>query len=241
LEAQGDHFHGKEEDLGDGLKAYVVRPSHPNRCGLISFQDIYRYDSARNKGVADQFAQAGFTVVHVDWIGENYFQGDKANLFEWVRGFPFADLKPKLSDNIIPYLKKSGVTKLAVCGYCWGCLNAFQACGDPDLRSELCAAVNFHPSLRLNEAFGGHPEANDLAERVTVPQLFVAAGNDPDFVGPEGSVMKILQRTTKSKGVVMADMRHGFVIRGDVNQEDVRQGVKASLELAIEFIKENMG
>ena len=238
LEAQPGTYNGTVEDLGHGLQAYVVKPAEPTGYGLISFQDIFQYDSARCKGVADQFAEAGFAVVHVDFVGANVYTDDQ-DLFAWVRARSYADhFKAKLVSTVIPYMKeKLGVDKIVATGFCWGCYIAFQACADPDVKDSILATALFHPTLQLNGAFDKDPESKDIAENVTCPTLFVAAGNDPDFVGPDGSITKLLQKTCpSSKGVVMKDMQHGFVIRGDVSDPAVKRDVKAACELAIDFL-----
>lgn len=243
LEEQCGSFNGKVEDLGDGLKAYVVQPVKPTGFGIISFQDIYQYDSARSKAVADQFAEAGFAVVHVNFTEDNFYAGEfDAKFYVWVREHSYADfIKPKLVSTVIPYLKDTlGIQKISAIGFCWGSYIAFQACADPDVNDSIVASALFHPTLGLNQAFDKDPESKDIAEHVNIPSLFVPAGNDPDFLGPEGPVMKILKmKCPSSKSIVMKDMSHGFVIRGDVSNPAVKRDVKEAIELATSFLKEH--
>jgi dienelactone hydrolase len=242
LEAQPGSYNGREEDIGNGVMAYVVEPKTTCIGGLLSFQDIYAYDSARTKGVADQFAEFGFTVVHVNYIGSDVYTNDQ-NLFEWVKAHSYADLiKPRLVETVIPYLKgKVGDLKIGAVGFCWGCYIAFQACADPDVKEFISATSLFHPTLQLNGAFDNDPECNDVAEHVTCPTLFVPAGNDPEFLGQDGSVMKILQKSCgSSQSIVMPDMKHGFVNRGDISEPDVKRDVQATLERAMNFLSEHL-
>ena len=242
LETQPGAYKGREEDIGNGVMAYVVEPTSTCIGGLISFQDIYTYDSARCKGVADQFAEVGFTVVHVNFVGTDIYTDDQ-DLFEWVRAHSYSDfVKPRLTETVIPYLKgKVGNLKIGAVGFCWGCYIAFQACADPDVKETISATALFHPTLQLNRAFEKHPECNDVAELVTCPTLFVPAGNDPEFLGPDGSVMKILQKTCESsQSIVMPAMKHGFVNRGDISEADVKRDVQATLERAMNFLTEHM-
>jgi dienelactone hydrolase len=244
LEAQPGSYNGKEEDLGNGVKAYVVHPPTSSTCrgGLISFPDIFPYDSARCKGVADQFAAAGFVVVHVDFVGADVYTDDQ-NLFEWVQARSYVDfIRPRLTETVIPYLNEQvGERKIGAIGFCWGCYIAFQACADPDVKDTITATALFHPTLKLNAAFGKDPESLDIAEHVTCPTLFVPAGNDPAFLGPDGSVMQLLQKTCpSSQSVVMTEMMHGFVNRGDIADPAVKRDVQATLELAMTFLIEHM-
>jgi dienelactone hydrolase len=244
LEEQPGSYSGQEEDIGNGVKAYVVKPQGAVKGGIISFPDIFLYDSARNKGVADQFAEAGFVVVHVDFVGPTDVYTDDQNLMDWVRARSYADfIKPRLMESVIPYLKGlvGDDKKIGAVGFCWGCYIAFQACADPDVKDTIVATALFHPTLQLNGAFDKDPESKDIAEHVTCPTLFVPAGNDPEFLGPNGPVMQILQATCpSSKSVVMPEMKHGFVGRGDILDPAVKRDVQATLELAISFLTENM-
>jgi dienelactone hydrolase len=247
LEAQPGSYLGREVDLGNGLLAYVVQPpaatldkasSTTRKKGLISFQDIYRYDTARCKGVADQFALAGYVVVHVDFVGTDEYSNDQ-NLLEWVKERSFADfIKPKLLSTVIPYLKNThGVETIVATGFCWGSYLALQAAADSDVRDDITATAHFHPALKLNTAFDANdPECLEIAPLVSSPTLLVPAGNDPDFLGPNGSIMALLQKKNPdSRSVVMKDMKHGFVIRGDISDPLVKRDVQGALQLAIEF------
>jgi len=262
LETQRETYAGSVTDLGDGLQAYVVLPPPSSSSsagnsstttptgGIISFQDIYAYDSARAWSVADQLAVlTGCVVVHVDFTQDAPFSpATSMDLKTWVRERPYDTfIRPKLVRTVIPYLQKQlGVNaqKLAAVGFCWGSYLALQAtCADPEMPI-LAAAVHFHPSLKLHGFFDEtDPECNNIARGVVdkTPQLLIAAGNDPDFVGPEGSVIKILQaKCAASKAVVLKDQVHGFVNRGDVNDDTVKEGVKKAIELATGFLKEHL-
>ena len=83
-----------------------------------------------------------------------------------------------------------------------------------------------------------------LAESVKVPQLLLAAGDDPPFVKPNGSVHKILQGRAdigaKSNVVEFPDMNHGWVHRGDLAVPATKTAVMKSWhDLALPFIKAN--
>jgi len=230
------------------VSAYIAKPETPNSIGIISFQDIYAYDSARHLQCADNFAVLGFTVVHVDFTGKTgYFQAEPslAEIGKWAKTFPYpTKIAPKVK-AAIDYLKKSfGITKVAAIGYCWGCFNVFQACAafSDAGPGTIQAAALFHPSLVLNQFFGGKADSTDLAASIVAPQLFVACGNDPDFVKPGGATVEALTKgkSPNSMAVLMADMQHGFVNRGDVGDENVKRDVKKAIEMAAEFFGEQL-
>ena len=58
-------------------------------------------------------------------------------------------------------------------GFCWGCWVNWKASGTYN----VSAAVNCHPSTRIEGALGG--SELDLAKSVKCPQLVQPAGNDP--------------------------------------------------------------
>lgn len=245
---------GKEVDLAPGVKAYVVTPPEgvtANGYGIVSIPDIYQYNAGRTKGFMDQFALGGYSVVHLDVAGDNYYGADFIfdTFKDWVIQYPYPSvLKTKIHDVIIPYLKNEcGATKIAAFGFCWGAHIVIQMASDPDLTSgnpPLTAAAMFHPSLQVNGIFGGHPESLDLAAKVTVPLLVTPAGNDPAYVGPDGALLTTLHesstRAKESKSVVFADMQHGYTIRGDAKDPNVARDVKATIELALEFFNEKL-
>jgi dienelactone hydrolase len=244
---------GKVVDLSQDVKAYVVRPpeGQANGYGIISIPDIYHFSAGRNKGFMDQFALGGYAVVHLDVAGDDCFGQDDSmdNFQEWVHKYPYPSvLKPKIKDVVIPYLKNElGATKIAALGFCWGCHVVIQMASDSDITSgnpPLTAAAMFHPSLQVNGMFGGHPESLDHAAKVTIPVVMVPTGNDPPFVGPEGSVLAKFResstRANESKSVPFPDMQHGFTIRGDGNDPNVKRDVQAAIQLALEFLNEKL-
>lgn len=234
---------GKVVDIANGVSAYIAKPETSNGIGIISFQDIYAYDSARHLQCADNFAALGYSVVHVDFTGPDYYQVelDMELLGKWVQTFPYSEkIAPKIQ-AAIDYLKSEfNITKVAACGYCWGCYNIFQACA---AGSGIQATALFHPSLILNQFVdGGKEDATDLAVKISAPQLFIACANDPDFVKPGGATIKTLveSKSPKSKAVLMADMQHGFVNRGDVEDEMVQRDVKNAISMASKFFQEQL-
>jgi dienelactone hydrolase len=89
-------------------------------------------------------------------------------------------------------------------------------------------------------AFGGPPDCTDLTSKITTPIYLMSCANDPPFVKPGGStITKLLQTSPRSKGYEFATMQHGFVNRGDVdNDETVRANVKMAIEMTSEFFRE---
>jgi dienelactone hydrolase len=247
------------------LQAYVVKAdpaaaesssaAASTRYGLISFQDIYEYNTGRALAVADQFASMGFTVVHVDFVtnDKSCKQGhlDMAQFVPWLEERKYGEfISPKLIHTVLPYLQSlldgadsNTTTKIGIIGFCWGGYNCLRAMADPDIHPLVGAAVLFHPAFAINQLLGLHPECLDVAESVStaVPALICSAGNDPKFGWPDGSLLQALQtRCPSTRGVHFDDMLHGWVIRGDVSDDNVREQVKRAIELAVAFLKEHL-
>uniref|UniRef100_A0A7S3LF62 Dienelactone hydrolase domain-containing protein n=1 Tax=Amphora coffeiformis TaxID=265554 RepID=A0A7S3LF62_9STRA len=236
---------GQITDLGDGVEAYIVKGNETNSHCLLSFQDIFAFNSARHFPVVDQFATAGFTVVHVNFLQDDYYQGDFTDFPDWIRNHAYDKvIQAKLQQTVLPYISTTlDFSKVGTIGFCYGSYMSFMAAADDTVASLLAAGVGFHPSHK------GHtfvdpkdPECNIPAKAVKMPQLLVAAGNDPDFVKPEGSLIKTLHtsHSPSSKAVVFDNMSHGWVNRGDVADPAVQEGVKTAIELAVSFLKKHM-
>ncbi|KAL3671243.1 hypothetical protein V7S43_003182 [Phytophthora oleae] len=61
------------------------------------------------------------------------------------------------------------------------------------LRKPTLSYVSFHPTWLVENILKGDGAVDKLAAAVKVPQLLMAAGDDPDFVKPGGSVDKIIK------------------------------------------------
>jgi dienelactone hydrolase len=93
----------------------------------------------------------------------------------------------------------------------------------------------------FGQPFGGlPPTAPTLTSKITTPIYLISCANDPPFVKPGGStITELLQTSPRSKAYEFATMQHGFVNRGDVdNDETVRANVKLAIEMTSEFFLE---
>lgn len=80
---------------------------------------------------------------------------------------------------------------------------------DDELKSKFVCGVNCHPSLGLEGFFDRDPAA--LADKVTVPQLLLSSGNEPEYARAGGAVEnKLKANKTTVKVVDFGDMKHGW-------------------------------
>ena len=227
--------------LPTGMQAYVSGKKDSERA-VVVIHDIFGVGSlGRTKAICDQLAGKGFFVVFPDlYRGKAACPLDPSwdDIKEFTPKFPSETVVQDLHNLVAPYIKSQGIERIGLIGFCWGCWIGFNASGQG---TPFRCAVNCHPSVVLETLFGRTVEA--LTEKVTIPQLLLSAGNDPDFVQAGGKVIEILQSKPgmgpKCKVVGFPRMAHGWVNRGDVSQEDVFEDVKKALGLAMDFLTAN--
>mmetsp|Transcript_49910 Transcript_49910/g.86919 ORF Transcript_49910/g.86919 Transcript_49910/m.86919 type:complete len:131 (+) Transcript_49910:3-395(+) len=122
-------------------------------------------------------------------------------------------------------------------GYCWGCWLCCHASASS--KSIVCGVLP-HPSLGLEEAFGGSPAA--LASTVQCPMIFMPAGNDPPIYLPSGDVFKAVKAThAATEAMPFPEMSHGWIPRGDVSDTKVKEGVEKAVATMIDYLAKHLG
>ncbi|KAG2533095.1 hypothetical protein JM18_000162 [Phytophthora kernoviae] len=219
---------------------YVTGPA-TSKAGVLAFPDIYGLDSGRTKADADTLGKLGYAVVVVDLTDGDYLENTDT-LVDWFKKYTFEQqFGPRIQDAI-NYLKtEAGAERLISYGMCWGSWVGATQTTQPD--PVVLGHVSFHPTWIVENILKGDGAVNNLAESVKVPQILMAAGDDPDFVKPEGSVDKILKARAdigaKSEVLLFADMNHGWVHRGDMNDPATKAAVMKAWHAAVKFIQTN--
>jgi dienelactone hydrolase len=233
------------ESTGAGetpVRLYTVGAEHKDNA-LVIITDIFGIDSGRHKAIADTFAEQGFCVVLVDAtlgapVAEDANVG--AVLGDWAKAHNWTNvLKPVFANAVIPHLASLGHAKFATLGFCWGVWVQFHALADGDVGKHIVAQICPHPSLQIEGFFGGKGES--LAANVNVPTLLLPAKGDPAFVKQGGDVALNLASRNVVVDVHEFQQQHGWVVRGDVSVEAVRDDVSKALDLAIAFAKKHAG
>lgn len=67
------------------------------------------------------------------------------------------------------------------------------------------------------------------------------AGNDPDDYRPQGQLFEAFKSNNNASEVSLDfnDMKHGWVPRGDLNEEGVSAGVQKAIDLMLSFFTKN--
>ncbi|RHY69197.1 hypothetical protein DYB38_007727 [Aphanomyces astaci] len=147
---------------------------------VLVFPDIYGPDSGRNKDNCVQLS-AFFKVALVD-VAPEYIDRAMIDFVEWFAARPFELLVAKIHNIVAHFQANHGVTTFGAVGYCWGAWIVAKCSADSS--TELSAGVSFHPSWRVEERYHGEGSGAKIAESITVPQLILTAGNDPNWLKP---------------------------------------------------------
>jgi dienelactone hydrolase len=217
---------------------YVAGPA-TSKAGILAFPDIYGLDSGRSKADADALGKIGYHVVLVDLTDGDYL-ADTSALVDWFKKYTFADNFSKRIADAVAYLKNDvGVERIGSYGYCWGSWVGATLTTQAD--PVVAGHVSFHPTWIVENILKGDGAVDKLAESVKVPQLLLAAGDDPDFVKPDGSVHKILAARAdigaQSDVLLFADQNHGWVHRGDLSNDATKQAVMKAWHAAVKFLQ----
>ncbi|KAG6614224.1 putative endo-1,3-1,4-beta glucanase [Phytophthora cinnamomi] len=217
---------------------FVTGPAKA-KAGVLSLPDIFGIDSGRTQQDAEALGQLGYAVVVVDAADGDYKTPDnKDDVLAWLNQYSFDNFAGARIADAIAYLQQeAGVESISSYGYCWGCyLGAAQsASANPVIKGH----VSFHPGWLVENMLHGPGSVEKLAERITVPQLLLSAGNDPDFVREGGSVEKILKAKVDigelSDVVDFPDVIHGWVNRGDLQDPTTKAAVMKAWHAAVKF------
>uniref|UniRef100_K3WXS1 Dienelactone hydrolase domain-containing protein n=1 Tax=Globisporangium ultimum (strain ATCC 200006 / CBS 805.95 / DAOM BR144) TaxID=431595 RepID=K3WXS1_GLOUD len=220
---------------------FVAQPNVTVKVGLLGFPDIFGLDSGRTKSDAEALAKLGYAIAVVDMADGDYLTPETmADLPNWRNKFTFDEVLAARVQDGIEYLRSEfDVESIATYGYCWGAwVNARQsALPDPIIKG----AVSFHPSWATENVFNGDGAVEKMVERISVPQVLMAAGNDPAFVRENGTVIQILagkpETSEYSKAIDFPDMAHGWVHRGNLSDPAVEAAVDKAWHEAIEFFR----
>ncbi|OQR89510.1 hypothetical protein ACHHYP_06249 [Achlya hypogyna] len=196
---------------------------------ILVVPDIYGPDSGRTKDNCAKLS-ATYKVALLDVVEDYFIDSDNVGekIMGWAQARPFSAILPKIQAAVIHLQANHGVTKFAAMGYCWGSWVIGKYATDES--SVLSAGVHCHPSWVLEQFFNGPGSGEKIADGLRSPVLFVAAGNDPDWVKPGGAVATTIAAKpfgARSKFVTFDKMVHGWMCRGDISIPEVAEGFRA--------------
>lgn len=165
------------------------------------------------------------------------------SLIYWVRENAWSNnVGPYLNKLVLPYLREElAATSIGIVNFCWGCYPTMKllAQQEPDIK----AAVGMHPSLKIFLLFPWDSPSK-LMKKVQVPTMWLAGGNDPGDIKAGGWADKLLAKKPELyKDTVFrtfAKMKHGWVNRGDLGEDDVCADYKTAINLSKDFFESHL-
>ncbi|KAJ3964625.1 Alpha/Beta hydrolase protein [Lentinula raphanica] len=222
------------------INTYVATPSqadYPKYKVLLYLTDIFGPQLVNNRLLADAYAANGIRTVVPD-----IFHGDPApadalkpdstwDLMSWIKAHGASSARPAI-DKVIEGLKNEGVTTFGVVGYCFGARFAF------DLAFEGIPKVVAiaHPSLvNVDE------DLKKYLNTSTAPLLINSCSIDPKFPAEAQALADSLFGDGKfAPGYKRAHWEgctHGFAVRGDVSNPQVKKGKEGAFKVTVEWMR----
>lgn len=216
---------GKIQQVND-LRSYVVGDLTVGGKYLVVFTDIYGLDLVNTQLVADQFAKhTGYTVVVPD-ILQNDIYDEKEDFMKWFSRHP-TELNQEITTKFIEAFKaeyKPSYT--AGIGYCFGAKYVVQHAVKG---GEFDVIAIAHPSFVDEEE----------VEKIDVPVIISASQIDQIFPLEKRTVTEeILVKNGATYQIdVFSHVSHGFTVRGDRSDENIRYAAEKALADQIAWFK----
>ncbi|KAJ7161846.1 dienelactone hydrolase family-domain-containing protein [Mycena crocata] len=208
---------GKTITIAD-VPTYLSEPPSGTTSGskkvVLYFSDVFGALFVNNQLIQDYFASHGFTVLGID-----YFLGDAYYLHTDEEGFDFMTWvgeKRKKADEITPkWLEEvrklyGSDTKYCAVGYCFGAPFVMNLGATDD----IMAAAFAHPGLLDENHF----------KNLKQPLLMSCA--ESDFTFPTDLRRRaediLVERKAQYEIQVFSGVEHGFAVRGDLANPDIR-------------------
>ncbi|TMW69536.1 hypothetical protein Poli38472_001692 [Pythium oligandrum] len=227
---------------------YITGPATA-KVGIISYPDVFGYDSGRSKLDADRLAQEeGYAVVVVDVTGGNYMGMDSTmdQGAVWLKARDFnRDIKSHVEDAIVYLKQEAQVQAICTYGYCFGAWVGARVTvnADPVLKGH----VSFHPSWIAELLLEGEGAVEKMTKGITIPQLLLAASNDPDFGRSKSDADRLAQE--EGYVVVVVDVTDGNYMSTEstvqeramcLKAQDFNQEIRPHVEDALAYLKQGV-
>jgi len=231
----------------DTVEVYQSQVKGSPSAAVIVCPDVWGWNGGRTRAIADALSDAGYVVVVPKLLTPAKDGGTDGDALaptaqfdmEWVKQFPWEVQKPKLA-AIVEYLKQQGITKAAMLGFCYGGHPSMWASAEwPDF---VTCGIVCHPSMQLEQfAFGG--DFLGLVKSVKAPFLIAPAGGDLPMYATDSDFATALAASAKGGDCLIKpypDMTHGWVPRGDLENEAVARDVELVMEDIFSFLAKHL-
>ncbi|KAI6102077.1 dienelactone hydrolase [Pisolithus sp. B1] len=239
---KGVHHEGTPEGKFEfirGVRCYVGTPSgeYNKEKAVLFLPDVFSIDLINAQLLVDNFARSGFKTIAIDYFNgdplqEDAFAGGKYDIPAWLAKHGNDQTRPNV-DKVISALKEQGVKDFGTTGYCFGARYGF------DLAFENISKVTVvsHPSLlEVPEDLQKYKKLSQaplLINSCTVDETFPRDSQaEADRILGNGEQFTETYRREYFEGCT-----HGFTLRGDLSQPEVKAGREGSFKASVLFFK----
>ncbi|KAH9840050.1 alpha/beta-hydrolase [Rhodofomes roseus] len=228
---------GTFEEFG-GVRSYVATPTvdYPKDKAILYLIDIFGIDLPNHQLLADDYAKNGFKVIVPDILYNDpapvdaLDAGSNWDFMAWLSKHGGETVLPVL-DKVIPALHASGITTIAILGFCYGARPAF----DLAFNNTVSVVVVSHPSLLKVpddiEKYKAVSKAPLLINSCEIDMMFPAdAQAATDKILGGGAFAPGYERT------YWEGCTHGFSVRGDLSDPKVKAGREGVFKASVEFL-----
>jgi len=202
--------------------------------------DIFGPQLINAQLLADDFAANGFKTIIPDYLNgdaaaaDALKPGSNFDLVKWIGNHTQAQTRPFL-DKVIDALKGQGIQTLGATGYCFGGRYVFDLAFDNIIK----AAVVSHPSLLQVpadlEKYLASSKAPLLINSCPIDQLFpLESSNKADELFGDGKFAPGYKRE------FWEGCTHGFAVRGDMTNPQVKAGKEGAFRAAVNWFNANL-
>ncbi|KIY44996.1 alpha/beta-hydrolase [Fistulina hepatica ATCC 64428] len=226
---------GKIEKI-NGVECYVASPEidYPKDKVVLFLPDVFGHLFINNQLVADSYALNGFKTVIPDYLNGDPIPpdamgpGNGFDINKWFVNHGKEQTRPTL-DKAIAGLREQGVTTFAASGYCYGGRYTF----DLAFENIIKVAVVAHPSLLQIPA-----DLEKYAASSFAPLLINSCETDQMFPQPaQAQADEILGSFAPGyKREYWAGCVHGFAVRGDLDNPQVKAGKEGAFKSSVEWL-----
>ncbi|KAE9390906.1 chlorocatechol-degradation protein [Gymnopus androsaceus JB14] len=230
---------GQWEIIGT-INCYVATPTsdYPKEKVIIYLTDGFGPQLVNNRLLADDFAKNGFKTVIPDYLHGDPIPVDALNspdsnfnVTDWMAKHGPEQTRPPV-DKVIAALKETGVTSFGGTGYCLGGRYVFDLAFENIIK---VSAVSHPTFLQV---------PTDLEKYLTESRspLLINGSEFDDWFPPSAGAKadEILGEGKFAPGYrheYFEGCTHGFAVRGDMSNTQVKKGKEGSFKSTVEWMK----
>mmetsp|Transcript_109386 Transcript_109386/g.244426 ORF Transcript_109386/g.244426 Transcript_109386/m.244426 type:complete len:268 (-) Transcript_109386:34-837(-) len=240
---------GKGAEVSAGTVHFYATGDAGATVAVVIASDVWGWSSGRVRAIADYVASSlGAYVLVPKLLDQPALEGGcngdglppdfsietrQTDFMKWIKKHSWSSLQARV-EAVFAHLEGK---KVGMVGFCWG---GWLLCHASALSKSVLCGVIAHPSVGLEQLFGGSPAT--LASTVQCPILFMPAGNDPPIYAPGGDVFDAVKaKHAATATIAFPEMQHGWVARGDSNDDKVKRDIEEAVSTMTEYLATNLG